>query len=194
MIELKAVNFSYGEKKILSDFSLKVEDGKCAGLSGASGSGKTTVLRLLSGLEKPQGGEVICPEKISYVFQEDRLVENLSVLKNIMLVIPEEKKTLALSMIKQAGLESYKNKKVSDLSGGMKRRVALIRAICFGGDVLLLDEPFNGLDSDTKKIMANMIKKEFTAKNKSVLIVSHIAEDFALMGSEINFSIKSEKP
>ena len=182
MIEIKNVSFAYGEKKVLSDFSLTVNDGESVCLSGSSGCGKTTVLRLVAGLETPDSGEIVSSENISYVFQEDRLVPNLSIIKNIMLCLPKEKKEFALALLKEAGLEGVKDKKPSELSGGMKRRAAIVRAAAFGGDVLLLDEPFNGLDSDTKTKIAKMIRREF--KGKTVLMVSHIKEDANLLYSK----------
>lgn len=184
MLEIKNLRFSYGEKNIIDNFSLTVPDGKCVCLTGTSGCGKTTVLRLLAGLEAPENGTVSAPKKLSVVFQEDRLVPHMSIMKNIMLCLPKDKKALAEALLKEAGLEEAKNKKPDELSGGMKRRAAIVRAVAFGGDALLLDEAFNGLDSETKAVMANMIKREFTAKSKPVLMVSHIAEDSELMNAE----------
>lgn len=182
MIELKHIDFSYGEKKILSDFNLTVNDGDCVCLSGPSGCGKTTVLRLIAGLEKPDSGTIKYADKISYVFQEDRLVPNLSVLNNILLC-SGNKKDFALSVLEQAGLKNIADKKPQKLSGGMKRRVAIVRAVVFGGDALLLDEPFNGLDEEAKKIMAEIVKREFTEKGKPVIMVSHIPEDCEIMNA-----------
>lgn len=184
MLEIKNLRFSYGEKNIIDNFSLTVPDGKCVCLTGASGCGKTTVLRLVAGLETPESGTVSAPKKLSVVFQEDRLVPHMSIIKNIMLCLPKDRKTLAEALLKEAGLEEARNKKPDELSGGMKRRAAIMRAVAFGGDALLLDEPFNGLDSETKSVMSSMIKREFTEKNKPVLMVSHIAEDAELMNSE----------
>ena len=182
MIELSHVNFFYGDKNILSDFSLTVKDGDCICLTGQSGCGKTTVLRLIAGLEKLDSGTMCTEGKISYVFQEDRLVPNLSILNNILLCAGS-KKDFAISLLKEAGLEDVINQKPDKLSGGMRRRAAIVRAVVFGGDVLLLDEPFNGLDKETKHIMAKIIKREFTEKSKTVLMVSHVPEDSEIMNT-----------
>lgn len=182
MIKLSNVDFSYGDKKILSNFSLTVQDGECICLSGQSGCGKTTVIRLIAGLEKPDGGKIFAEGKVSYVFQEDRLVPNLSILNNVLLCTGN-KRNFAISLFKEAGLEEVMNKKPDELSGGMKRRAAIIRAIAFGGDILLLDEPFNGLDEETKNTMARIIKREFTEKNKPILMVSHISKDSEIMNA-----------
>ncbi len=185
MIELKNINFSYGQQQILTNFNLFVNGGECVQLCGTSGCGKTTVARLILGIETATSGNIIVPNKISAVFQENRLLENLDVLKNIRLVLSKEQYTIADSLLKQFGLYNVRKKKVSLLSGGMKRRVALIRAIAYGGDALILDEAFNGLDSENKQIAANIIKQEFLQKNKPVLIITHIKEDSNLFNARI---------
>ncbi len=185
MIKLENVSFSYGELHVLKDFNLTVNGGECVQLYGVSGSGKTTVSRLISGIETVNNGNVIAPQKISVVFQEDRLLDNLDVLKNVRLAIPKDKYGYADSLLKEFDLYSARKKRVSQLSGGMKRRVALVRAIAFCGDALILDEPFNGLDSDNKKIAANIIRRDFLEKNKPVLLITHIKEDAELLDARI---------
>lgn len=185
MIELKNVSFFYGDHEILSDFSLRVENGQCVCLKGYSGCGKTTVLRLVLGLEEPAMGEVVRPEKPAVVFQEDRLIPSLTLKKNVLLPLEKEKYKSALELIKEAGLGEALNKRVAELSGGMKRRAAIVRAVAFGGDALILDEPFNGIDAENREIMAKMIKREFTEKGKPVLMVSHIPADAELLNSTV---------
>ncbi len=177
MLEMKNVSFSYGEREVLRNFSLRVENGQCICLKGHSGCGKTTVLRLLLGLETAEEGEIIGPKQPSVVFQEDRLVSTLSLKKNVILPLEKERFAKALELIHEAGLGDSVNKRVAQLSGGMKRRTAIVRAVAFGGDALILDEPFNGLDSDTRKTMAKIIKREFLDKGRPVLMVSHIPAD-----------------
>ena len=145
MLKLENVSFSYQDKKVLDNFSLEIKDGECICLKGDSGCGKTTVARLLLGLEKAQEGIVTAPKKISCVFQEDRLLDHLTVLKNIFLVIPKKREKLVLELATELGLQDSLKLKISELSGGMKRRVAIIKAIAFSGDALILDEAFNGL-------------------------------------------------
>lgn len=187
MTELRNVGFSYGGRPILTNFNLSVPDGKCICLSGPSGCGKTTVLKLILGLLTPDKGEVSVAERPSVVFQEDRLLNGFSLKKNILLPLPKERHDYALQLLKEAGLGDELNKKVSNLSGGMKRRAAIVRAVAFGGDMLILDEPFNGIDSDNKVKMAKMIKREFLNKGKSVLMVSHIESDAELLNAEKQF-------
>lgn len=185
MIELKNVSFSYGELQLLKDFNLSVKGGECVQLYGISGSGKTTVSRLILGLEKADSGNINVPQKISAVFQEDRLLENVDVQKNIRLPLIKEQYVFADNLLKEFGLYGVRKKRVSMLSGGMKRRVALVRAIAYSGDALILDEPFNGLDNDNKIIAANIIKREFLNKDKSVLLITHINDDAELLNAKI---------
>ena len=185
MIIFKNVSFSYDKLQVLNNFNLIVSDGECVQLYGVSGSGKTTVLRLVLGLETADCGSIIVPQKIATVFQEDRLLENIDVQKNIRLVLSKDQYNFADSLLKEFGLYDVRKKKVSELSGGMKRRVALVRAIAYGGDALILDEPFNGLDTNNKQIAANIIKREFIEKNKPVLLITHVNEDADLLDARI---------
>ena len=143
MVEFKNVNFSYPQKQVLNDFSLKIEEGSRVCLFGESGKGKTTVLRLICGLEKPQKGEISGTDnkKCSVVFQEDRLLKNLNVLENVALVGEIENGKKLLSKL---GLQDYLYKKVSDLSGGMRRRVAIARALNSDYDILSSSKPLKG--------------------------------------------------
>lgn len=184
MVELKNVLFSYDDKQVLKGFSLNLSKGECVCLKGESGCGKTTVLRLLLGLEAPDSGSISVPQKISAVFQEDRLIEHLSIKRNILLANESNQKNTD-ELLKKTGLYEVRHKKISQLSGGMKRRVAILRAIIFDGDLLILDEPFNGLDFENKQIIAKIIKNEFLGKEKSVLLVSHIKEDAELLGARV---------
>ncbi len=185
MIELKNVSFSYGEEQVLRDFSLSVEGGSCVCLFGPSGCGKTTVLRLMMGLGQPDEGSVSAPKRLSCVFQEDRLLSHLNVLDNVTLPLAKERYAFAEEVLEKVGLGEYKRARIASLSGGMRRRVALARAIAFGGDALLLDEPFNGVDIENKKLLAQLIQSEFTAKGKPVVLVSHILQDAQLLNAEI---------
>ncbi len=191
MIKLNNVSFSYGTHEVLKNFNLTVNRGECVQLRGASGSGKTTVARLVLGLENADKGQIVVPQKISTVFQENRLLENLDVQKNIRLVISKDKYKLADNLIKEFNLWDSRKKRVAELSGGMKRRVAIIRAIAYNGDALILDEPFNGLDISNKLIVAKAIKREFIDKNKPVLLITHVKEDAEILNARvINFEEK----
>lgn len=175
MIEFKNVTFAYkgSKENVLESFSLHIKEGERVWLSGASGRGKTTVLRLIMGLEKPKRGTVKIKDgaKISVVFQEDRLIPFVSVKKNISLFSNDKK---AQTLLTELGLSDCGDMTVEELSGGMKRRLALARALARDFDILILDEALNGLDSYTAEKTASVIE-EF-AGDKTVIFVTHHKE------------------
>lgn len=151
-IALRGVTKSFDGKKVLRGVDAVLAGGKVNCLVGPSGSGKTTLARILLGLETPDGGTVEGLEglRLSAVFQEDRLCANLSAASNIRFVsgAGEEETAAALAAV---GLEGEGGQKAGELSGGQKRRVALVRALLAPFDLLVLDEPFDGLDGRTKE-------------------------------------------
>lgn len=183
MIKFKNVTFNYkgSKENILKDFSLYIKEGEKIWLSGASGRGKTTVLRLIMGLEKAKKGKVIINNnaKISAVFQEDRLIPFVNAQKNISLFSTQEK---AEELLFELGLDDAGKMFEDELSGGMKRRVALARALSKDFNILLLDEALNGLDEQTKKITAQVINKY--TQNKTVIFVSHSKEEAELLNAK----------
>ncbi len=170
----------YGEKVVFSHFSLHIEDGKTTFLTGASGIGKTTLFNLILSLERPEEGSVSVEGKVSALFQEDRLIENLSVMNNLLLV--SDDKDRAERLLSQAGLGGEERSRVMTLSGGMKRRLALVRALLTEYDALLLDEPFTGLDDDAKKNMAGLLKTE--VGNRTLVVISHDEDDAILLDAD----------
>ena len=179
MICFDGVDFSYGsDKKVLQNFSLTVADGARVCLWMPSGGGKTTVLRLAMGLEKSQKGSVTGCDglRFSAVFQEDRLLPWKTAAENVALFSDE---VSARDMLVRLGLSEAMDKLPSSLSGGMKRRVALARALCHDCDVLLLDEPLTGLDEETKTICLREIDR--AAQGKTLLMACHDAEDVAFL-------------
>lgn len=183
MIEFKNVTFKYkgSKENILNDFSLLINKGERIWISGTSGRGKTTLLRLIMGLEKAKKGKVIIEEnaKISTVFQEDRLIPFVSVEKNVSLFSNHEK---AQTVLTQLGLKDVMGEEINSLSGGMKRRVALARALSKDFNLLILDEALNGLDEETKNNTASVINKY--TENKTVVFVSHSGEEAALLNTK----------
>lgn len=172
-IVIEHLSKKYGEKKVLEDLNLVLEAGKTYTMAGPSGCGKTTFLRILMGLEKADSGTISgVPAKISAVFQENRLSESFSAFDNVMLVMnSENKKETAAELLHALGLTDNLTKPVKTFSGGMKRRVALARALAADYDLLILDEPFTGLDAQNRELAIKVIE-EYT-KNKTVLLVSH---------------------
>ena len=176
-IKVENVSKSFEGKEVLKNLSLELPDKGIYCLLGASGSGKTTLLRLLAGLDTPDSGHIAGTQgkKISFVFQGDRLLPGSTAFENVAVASSPEAATLWL---KRLELSDAADKKPAKLSGGMARRVALARALAFGGDILLLDEPFKGFDSELKKrIMPHII--EF-AKTALLILVTHDEQEAAI--------------
>ena len=169
MINLNNISFAYDKKPIFENFSLNINDGDRICLFGESGLGKTTLLRLILGLEKAQSGEINDDQKFSVVFQEDRLLPFLTILENITLLGADTK--TSLYHLKALGISDAANKKPHELSGGMKRRAAIARALSVDFDTIILDEPFAGLDENNIALCAEHILKH--TENKTVILVSH---------------------
>ena len=179
MIRFQDVSFSYPGKPVFTHMSLTLPDRGAAALMAPSGYGKTTLLRLLAGLEAPDGGTVTGAEgkKISFLFQEDRLLPWLTALENAALVSDEKR---AAEWLRKMEIEDG-NAYPREMSGGMQRRCALARAMAYGGEILLLDEPFKGLDEALRGRIAGRIRDVFPL---TVLAV-HDPEEARLMGAEI---------
>ena len=189
LLEVKNLYKSFDGTVVLNDFSYKFDRGVYV-LSEPSGAGKTTLLRILCDLEAADSGTVSkSPQaKTVMMFQEDRLLENLSVRANIMLAIQahsQEQKQNARERITEAlcavGLEGTENKPVFELSGGQKRRVALLRTLFAGADILLFDEPLKGLDEALKQQVIGFVKP--FVESKVVIWVTHTPEEVKLLGS-----------
>ncbi len=159
---------SYGDLQIIKEFDAKYESGKTYYFTAPSGSGKTTLFRLLSGLEQPDSGKIQKENlRISYAFQEDRLCEDYSAVRNVELVADcDGVKALEEVLPKDALL-----KPCSQLSGGMRRRVTVVRAMEADSDCVILDEPFAGLDKETKEQVQMYIQSH--QKGRILLIASH---------------------
>ena len=179
MIRLSHVSVSYPDKEVLKDLSLVFPDTGAIALMAPSGYGKTTLLCVLAGLKKIGAGEITGLEnkKISFLFQEDRLLPWFDSQKNIELASDSEKAKYWLDQMEIPD----GHKMPREMSGGMQRRVALARAMAFGGDILLLDEPFKGLDEALRERIAGRIKGIFPLTVLSV----HDAKEAELMGAQI---------
>ena len=181
-IPIRHVCKRYGTHQVLSDFCCSLQRGVVNVLLGPSGSGKTTLLRLIMNLEQPDSGELTAFQdlKISAVFQEDRLCEQLDAYTNVRLVSSSvQGKQKILQAFSEVGLDPYCTKPTRTYSGGMKRRVALVRALFMDYDLLILDEPFKGLDEQTKHKVIEYTKQ--TTHGKTVLMVTHDQEEVNLM-------------
>ena len=184
-IVMENLTKSYGEKLALPPFSARVGSGEIVCLLGQSGCGKTTLLRLLLGLEAPTGGTVTgLPDRRSAVFQEDRLCPAFSAVTNVSLALGRQvPKEEIVSLLKELGLSDALTKPVRELSGGMQRRVAIARSLLAPADLFLMDEPFKGLDEDTKKQVMDTVLKR--TKGKTLLVVTHDPEEANYLNSRI---------
>ncbi len=163
---------AYGEKTVLKDFSHTFPAGKRTCIMGPSGCGKTTLLRIILGLETPDSGTFSGrPERVSTVFQENRLFEDFSALSNLAAVCHHGDRQVMVDHLTELGLGDSLHKPVRTLSGGMKRRVAIARAVLAPGELVILDEPFTGLDKDTKEMVLGYLKGH--TQGRTLIIVTH---------------------
>lgn len=170
-IELKNISKSFGQTKVLQNYSNTFESGKEYVLDWKSGGGKTTLLRIIAGLENTEVGSVFVNGKKAFIFQEDRLCENYSSVINVSLACGdrEKAKNILLKLLDEKDIY----KPVKELSGGQKRRVAIARACSAGGSIVLADEPYNGLDEDSRQKAYNLLKE--SVGNGILIIASHTA-------------------
>ncbi|HZK02275.1 MAG TPA: ATP-binding cassette domain-containing protein [Anaerovoracaceae bacterium] len=175
MIKVENLTKSYDDKKVIDNLSVVLKEGRVTTIMGTSGCGKTTFAMILLGLLAPDSGTVkgLKGKKISAVFQEDRLVEHLSAIDNIKMVldkdIDEEEIKKQLAMVEMQG--ALITKPTGQLSGGQKRRVAIVRAIMAKSDFICLDEPFKGLDVETKQRVMEYVKRNL--HGKTALLITH---------------------
>ena len=183
-LEARNLSFSYGEKQVLHRLSFSLGEGERAVLLGGSGGGKTTLLRILAGLESPAAGQVIREGRVSLVFQEDRLFPQLTVWENLRLVNRTLTREEAAVLLEELGLEAaVLELRPGELSGGMGRRVSLGRGLVFPGEILLLDEPFRGLDPESRRLCRQAVLSR--SAGKILLAVTHDREDAAPLEARI---------
>ena len=176
-MKVSNLSFSYDNKVIFSDFSLEFNEGITC-IMGASGAGKTTLLKLLAGLIKPDDGNIYTDgRRVSFMFQEDRLLPWLSARENVLLVTDKVRETDDL--LTELGIDG--NLRIGELSGGMARRVALARCLLFDSDLLLMDEPFKGMDSELIQKVAGIIRRQ----NKTTVISTHSLDEVKALEAEV---------
>jgi len=188
-IVLSGICKSFGDTEVLSGLSAVFPAGKTGCVTAPSGIGKTTLLRILMGLESLDSGSISGLENVTVgsVFQEERLCENMTAADNIKLVSPKLDDKEILSAMQAVGLVDCENRIVSELSGGMRRRVAILRAVLFDADLYLLDEPFKGLDADTKSDVISFIKRKLFGK--TVILVTHDPEEAKQMNCQYEIKL-----
>ena len=186
MYELRNIDFSYGEKTVLKNFSLSLPEKGVICLFGASGLGKTTVLRLMAGLETPRAGSIEGFEnkRITFIFQEDRLLPWRTAKENVALALGNapDAEGKAVRWLGALGLENDVDRYPDEMSGGMCRRVSAARALAPESDVILADEPFTGLDEKNRIALAELFAEK--AEKELVVIVTHSEEEAAMLNAE----------
>ena len=183
-LKVQGISKRFGEQAVLRNVTATFPAGSVTCLLGPSGFGKTTLLRIIAGLEQPDAGRIEgAPERIGFVFQEDRLCEDFSAVSNVRLVtgksMPKEE---IIRHLTEIGLGDSLDKPVREYSGGMKRRVAIVRAICYPADLLILDEPFKGLDEKLRLEVIGYIRKH--TGGKTVICVTHEPDDAERLGGK----------
>lgn len=184
-IVISGLTKSFGSNIVLNGFSTIIREKRMTFIMGPSGCGKTTLINILMGIVIPDSGAISgVPTLKSAVFQEDRLCENFNAISNIRLVCDKKTKNETIAEhLEKIGLKGNLKKPVSEFSGGMKRRVAMVRAILAKSEILFLDEPFKGLDTETKKITMEYLKEN--TKGKTVIIVTHDMEEVKAFEGEL---------
>ncbi|MCX0378123.1 ABC transporter ATP-binding protein [Clostridium perfringens] len=190
-IKLINIEKNFGNKKIYDKFSLTFEEGKINCILGKSGCGKSTLLNIIANLEEINSGEIIeVPEKISYVFQEDRLIEWNIIYTNMELPLlkfytKDEREEKIKNILREVELEDYINSYPKELSGGMRQRANIARALLYNGELLLMDEPFKSLDKSSKENIIKIFKKNHLEKNNTVIMVTHDINEALSLGDNI---------
>ena len=182
-VQIQNITFGY-DKPIFSDYSLMLPDRAIVAITGLSGCGKTTLLKLMLGLLTPQSGQIIGLHhaRIGVVFQEDRLLPWLSMLENVELVQPDPTEARnSVEFLNALGLIDYANAKPSALSGGMKRRTAIARAIYYSADTLIMDEPFRGLDESSKRSAMTLCAQ----RCRRIFFVTHDLIEAQYLGASV---------
>lgn len=203
ILELQDISHSYhgmeGETKALSHLSFSLKQGDFVSIVGPSGCGKSTLLSIISGLIPPENGKVILSgNHIGYMLQKDHLLEWRSVYRNIILglevqhKVSSETRDKAHKLLKQYGLEQFANAKPSELSGGMRQRVALIRTLILEPDLLLLDEPFSALDYQSRLAVGDDIGQIIRREKRTAILVTHDLAEAISLGDRV--IVLTERP
>lgn len=192
---LKVVNISksYGDLKVLDGVSFEVKEGEILCIVGESGCGKTTLLKIIAGIEKADDGNISLKNgRIGFVFQDVRLLPWKTVLGNVEFVLESVgmDKSRAVKVVKLVGLEGFEDYYPKQLSGGMQQRVGIARAIAIDPDILLMDEPFANLDALTKERMQSELLK--IIQDKTVIFVTHDIDEAVYLADRV--VVLSQRP
>lgn len=186
-IHIKELSKSFGTKKVLDRFSEEIPIDGTTVIMGESGCGKTTLINIMMGFEHPDSGEITgMPTRISAVFQDDCLCEDFSALSNIRAITAKKYTDDILSgYLLGMGLKQKDiTKPVHELSGGMKRRVAIARSLAAESDLIIMDEPFKGIDEDTREKVIEFVLNDTKSKGKGLLVITHDASEISLLNAQ----------
>ena len=202
ILEVKNISKTYqaknGEIEALKNINFNVKQGEYVSIIGPSGCGKSTLLSIIAGLEPKTSGEVYIDGKIGYMLQKDNLLEWRTIYKNVLLGLEiqknltEENKEYVIELLKKYGLYEFRNKYPTQLSGGMRQRVALIRTLAIRPNILLLDEAFSALDYQTRLMVTEDIYKILKNENITAIMVTHDISEAISMSDRV--IVLSQRP
>lgn len=202
ILEVKNINKIYqaknGEIEALKNINFDVKQGEYISIIGPSGCGKSTLLSIIAGLEEKTSGEVYIDGKIGYMLQKDNLLEWRTIYKNVLFgleiqkALTEENKKYVIELLKKYGLYEFRNKYPTQLSGGMRQRVALIRTLAIRPNILLLDEAFSALDYQTRLMVTEDIYRILKNENITAIMVTHDISEAISMSDRV--IVLSQRP
>ena len=192
-IEISKLSKSFGDNKVLNRLDLSLPRGEISCIMGESGCGKSTLAKILMGIYEADSGTIVgLPTKIAAVFQEDRLCEDFSALTNAKMAAARNVTRQQIEADFAAlGLDGAQNTPARELSGGMRRRVALIRAMRSDAELIILDEPFAGLDEQTHAAAAEYVLN--TRGDRTVIVVTHDRDDAELLGAALTVRLGNDE-
>lgn len=211
MLELKNINKSFNDTEVLKDINFSVKKGEIVSLLGLSGSGKSTILNIISGFEQSDNGEVVYKDKIiadeksftqpqergiGFVFQNYALFPHLNIYENITFGISkmpkEQKEKIAADLLKLISMEGFEKRYPHELSGGQQQRIALVRTMALNPELILLDEPFSSIDTMAKESIQRELLKILKGSSKTAIIVTHDASEAMAMSDKIIYLEKGK--
>ncbi|MGL5068076.1 MAG: ABC transporter ATP-binding protein [Sarcina sp.] len=192
MLKIKGLTKKFDNRNVLEDIDLEIKQGDFIAVVGPSGCGKSTLLNIVAGIEKEFEGEYKNDfKKVCVMFQEGGLFPWLTVYENVefgiknIITSDAKRRVIVEKYLKMVHLTGFKDFQIKDLSGGMKQRVALARALAYESDMLILDEPFSALDSQTRDILLVQVQKIWMETGKTFLFVTHSVEEGIMLANEI---------
>lgn len=189
-IKIRNINKKYNDKVIFKDFEIDFYKGEVNCIIGKSGCGKSTLLNIISGIIDNDDEFESIEDNVSYIFQEDRLIEWMTVKENIMLVVnklynKKEAEKLCDKYLELVGIKEYKNYYPQKLSGGLRQRVNIARAFIYPSKIIIMDEPFKSIDVINKEIIMNNFKEILKKEKRTVLFVTHDIDEALILSNKI---------